>query len=145
LRRRSQTRHRDHPFRPLGLQHAVPLAHKDFFYRAGAVCTCGSRIRAGWVADRTAAVLARLDAAGALKFERLGMSEFAVGQLGLNAHYEAVRNPWNWERVSGGSSSGAGAAAVPCFGAWDRIPAPRSGCRRRLDQRCLQGQPQCRL
>ncbi len=37
----------------LGPLHGVPLAHKDMFYRAGEVCTCGSRIRAGWVADRT--------------------------------------------------------------------------------------------
>jgi len=44
---------------PLGPLHGVPLAHKDMFYRAGEVCTCGSRIRAGWVADRTASVLAQ--------------------------------------------------------------------------------------
>jgi aspartyl-tRNA(Asn)/glutamyl-tRNA(Gln) amidotransferase subunit A len=80
----------------LGKLHGVPLAHKDMFYRAGEVCTCGSRIRAGWVADRTATVLARLDAAGAVTLGRLGMSEFAVGPLGLNAHYGAVPNPGTW-------------------------------------------------
>ncbi len=103
----------------LGPLHGVPLAHKDMFYRAGAICTCGSRIRADWVADRTAAVQARLDAAGAVTIGRLGMSEFAVGPLGLNAHYGAVRNPWNLERVSGGSSSGPAAAVAAglCFGA----------------------------
>ncbi len=120
----------------LGPLHGVPLAHKDMFYRAGEVCTCGSRIRAGWVADRTASVLARLDAAGAVTLGRLGMSEFAVGPLGLNAHYGAVRNPWNLERVSGGSSSGPGAAVAAglCFGALGsdtgasiRVPAAACG------------------
>ncbi len=103
----------------LGPLHGVPLAHKDMFYRAGQVSTCGSRIRAGWVAGSTARVLQNLDAAGAVTLGRLGMSEFAVGPLGVNAHYGAVRNPWNTEYVSGGSSSGPGAAVAAglCFGA----------------------------
>ncbi len=99
--------------------HGVPLAHKDMFYRAGQPRPCGSRIRAGWIADSTASVLRRLDAAGAITLGRLGMSEFAVGPLGVNAHYGAVRNPWNTDHVSGGSSSGPGAAGAAglCFGA----------------------------
>jgi aspartyl-tRNA(Asn)/glutamyl-tRNA(Gln) amidotransferase subunit A len=103
----------------LGPLHGVPLAHKDMFYRAGQVSTCGSRIRAGWAADRTATVLQKLDAAGAVTLGRLGMSEFAVGPLGINAHYGPVRNPWNTAHVSGGSSSGPGAAVAAglCFGA----------------------------
>ena len=51
----------------LGPLHGVPLAHKDMFYRAGEVCTCGSKIRADFVPDHTATVLTRLDAAGAIE------------------------------------------------------------------------------
>ena len=60
-----------------GPLHGVPLAHKDMFYRAGRVSTCGSKIRAGWVAPSTAAVLERLDAAGAIQIGNLNMTEFA--------------------------------------------------------------------
>jgi aspartyl-tRNA(Asn)/glutamyl-tRNA(Gln) amidotransferase subunit A len=121
---------------PVGPLHGVPLAHKDMFYRTGQESTCGSRIRAGWIAPVTATVLQRLDAAGAVTLGRLGMSEFAVGPLGLNAHYGAVRNPWNPERVSGGSSSGPAAAVAAglCFGALGsdtgasiRVPAAACG------------------
>ncbi len=121
---------------PLGPLHGVPLAHKDMFYRAGGETACGSRIRQGWIADSTATVLQRLDAAGAVTLGRLGMSEFAVGPLGLNAHFGAVRNPWNPERVSGGSSSGPGVAVASgmCFGALGsdtgasiRVPAAACG------------------
>ncbi len=121
---------------PLGPLHGVPLAHKDMFYRSGAETTCGSRIRTGWIAGSTATVLQKLDAAGAVTLGRLGMSEFAVGPLGLNAHFGAVRNPWNTERVSGGSSSGPGAAVASglCYGALGsdtgasiRVPAAACG------------------
>ncbi len=74
----------------LGPLHGVPLAHKDMFYRAGSETTCGSRIRQGWIADTSATALQRLDAAGAVTLGRLGMSEFAVGPLGINAHFGAV-------------------------------------------------------
>lgn len=120
----------------LGPLHGVPLAHKDMFYRVGEISACGSRIRADWRADATATVLRRLDDAGAITLGRLGMSEFAVGPLGLNAHFGAVRNPWNPERVSGGSSSGPAAAVAAglCFGALGsdtgasiRVPAAACG------------------
>ena len=95
-----------------GPLHGVPLAHKDMFYRAGVVCTCGSKIRRDFVPDRTATVLARLDAAGALDIGALNLSEFAHGPTGHNAHYGACRNPWNRAHISGGSSSGSGSAVA---------------------------------
>src|SRR4029077_11512257 len=55
----------------------IPLAHKDMFYRAGRASNCGSKIRKGWVASQTAAVLERLDAAGAADIGTLNMAEFA--------------------------------------------------------------------
>jgi len=69
-----------------GPLHGVPLAHKDMFYRRGKVSTCGSKIRADWVADTTAAVLERLDAAGAIQIGTLNMTEFAYGPTGQNAY-----------------------------------------------------------
>lgn len=88
----------------------MPLAHKDMFYRKGEPCTCGSLIRADYIADRTATVLSRLDAAGAIHVAALNMSEFAQGPTGHNRHFGPARNPWDTSRVTGGSSSGSGAA-----------------------------------
>lgn len=88
------------------------LAHKDMFYRAGKVSNCGSKIRRGWVASETAAVLERLDAAGAADIGTLNMSEFAYGPTGHNDHWGDCCNPWNTEYITGGSSSGSGAAVA---------------------------------
>ena len=88
------------------------LAHKDMFYRAGRVSNCGSKIRKGWVASETAAVLERLDAAGAADIGTLNMSEFAYGPTGHNDHWGDCCNPWNPEYITGGSSSGSGAAVA---------------------------------
>ena len=121
---------------PIGPLHGVPLAHKDMFYRAGVACTCGSKIRRDFVPDRTATVLRRLDAAGALDIGGLNLSEFAHGPTGHNAHFGACRNPWNPAHISGGSSSGSGSsvAARLVFGALGsdtggsvRLPAAANG------------------
>lgn len=98
--------------RRLGPLHGVPLAHKDLFYRAGRPCSGGSRIRRGFVPQATATVLSRLDAAGALDLGTLNLSEFALSPTGYNEHFGEVANPWNPEHVSGGSSSGSGAAVA---------------------------------
>lgn len=95
-----------------GPLHGVPFAHKDMFYDAGHVVTCGSRIRQNWVAPITATVLQRLRKAGALRLGSLQMAEFAYGSIGHNPHYGDVRNPWNADHVTGGSSSGSAAAVA---------------------------------
>ena len=114
----------------------VPFAHKDMFYRAGRVSSCGSKIRREWVANETAAVLERLDAAGFADLRRLNMSEFAYGPTGHNEHFGDCRNPWNPDYIAGGSSSGAGAAVAArlVFGALGsdtggsvRLPAAACG------------------
>jgi len=89
-----------------GPLHGVPMAHKDMFYRAGRVCASGTRLRANFVADRTATVLERLDRAGAIDIGRLNMVEFALGLTGHNAITGHPRNPWNTDHLTGGSSSG---------------------------------------
>jgi len=122
--------------RALGPLHGVPLAHKDMFYRAGEVCSCGSKIRADFVPDRTATALTRLDAAGAIELGRLNMAEFAIGPTGHNDHFGRCRNPWNTGHMTGGSSSGSGAAVAAglVFGALGsdtggsvRLPAAACG------------------
>jgi aspartyl-tRNA(Asn)/glutamyl-tRNA(Gln) amidotransferase subunit A len=95
-----------------GPLHGVPMAHKDMYYREGVASSCGSKILRERPASATATALERLDAAGAIQFGVLNMTEFALGPTGHNWHYGHCRNPWNVERIPGGSSSGAGAAVA---------------------------------
>lgn len=96
--------------RPVGPLHGVPLAHKDMYDHAGKVTGCGSKIRAGHVAAENASVIERLEAAGTFTIGRLNMSEFAMGPTGHNHHHGRAINPIDPERITGGSSSGSGAA-----------------------------------
>jgi aspartyl-tRNA(Asn)/glutamyl-tRNA(Gln) amidotransferase subunit A len=95
-----------------GALHGVPLAHKDMYYDAGKVVTCGSKIRRDWVAATTATSLQRLKDAGTVRLGSLQMVEFAYGPTGHNPHYGAVHNPWNVHHITGGSSSGSGSAVA---------------------------------
>lgn len=95
-----------------GPLHGVPLAHKDMFYDAGKVCTCGSKIRRDFVPDTTSTALARLKAAGTVRLGTLHMVEFAYGPTGHNVHFGDCHNPWNVAHAPGGSSSGSGAAVA---------------------------------
>ena len=95
-----------------GALHGVPMAHKDMYYRRGVISTCGSKILRDTAAPATAKVLEHLDAAGAIQFGVLNMAEFAMGPTGHNWHYGHCRNPWDPERVTGGSSSGSGASVA---------------------------------
>jgi aspartyl-tRNA(Asn)/glutamyl-tRNA(Gln) amidotransferase subunit A len=95
-----------------GALHGVPLAHKDMYYDAGKVVTCGSRIRRDFVATSTSTALQRLKDAGTIRLGSLQMAEFAYGPTGHNAHYGAVHNPFALDRITGGSSSGSGAAVA---------------------------------
>jgi aspartyl-tRNA(Asn)/glutamyl-tRNA(Gln) amidotransferase subunit A len=95
-----------------GVLHGVPLAHKDMYYDAGKVVTCGSKIRRDFVATTTSTALQRLKDAGTVRLGSLQMSEFAYGPTGHNAHYGPVHNPWGLDHITGGSSSGSGAAVA---------------------------------
>src|ERR1700687_1206052 len=95
-----------------GALHGVPLAHKDMYYDAGKVVTCGSKIRRDFVATTTSTALQRLKDAGTIRLGSLQMSEFAYGPTGHNSHYGPVHNPWAFDHVTGGSSSGSGAAVA---------------------------------
>ena len=95
-----------------GALHGVPLAHKDMYYDAGKVVTCGSRIRRDFVATTTATALQRLKDAGTNRLGSLQMVEFAYGPTGHNSHYGPVHNPWALDHITGGSSSGSAAAVA---------------------------------
>ena len=93
----------------------VPMMHKDMYYRAGKVTTCGSKIRGDFRPKATATVLERLDAAGAIDMGTLNMAEFAQNPTGHNRHFGDCHNPWNLPYCTGGSSSGSGAGVAARF------------------------------
>src|SRR5205085_1676987 len=95
-----------------GVLHGVPLAHKDMYYDAGKVVTCGSKIRRDFVATTTSTALQRLKDAGSIRLGSLQMAEFAYGPTGHNSHYGPVHNPWAIDHITGGSSSGSGSAVA---------------------------------
>src|SRR6478736_6494954 len=95
-----------------GALHGVPLAHKDMYYEAGKVVTCVSKIRRDFVATKTSTALQRLKDAGTIRLGSLQMAEFAYGPTGHNSHYGSVHNPFALDHITGGSSSGSGAAVA---------------------------------
>src|SRR3984893_5607288 len=95
-----------------GVLHGVPLAHKDMYYDAGHIVTCGSLIRRDFVAKTTSTALQRLKDAGSIRLGSLQMAEFAYGPTGHNFHHGAVHNPWAFGHITGGSSSGSGSAVA---------------------------------
>lgn len=122
--------------RTLGPLHGVPLAHKDMYYRKGRVSTGGSKILRDYRPKITSTAAARLEAAGALWLGTLNMAEFAANPTGHNDHFGRCCNPWNPAHITGGSSSGSGAAvaARTCYGSLGsdtggsvRLPAAMNG------------------
>jgi aspartyl-tRNA(Asn)/glutamyl-tRNA(Gln) amidotransferase subunit A len=95
-----------------GALHGVPLAHKDMYYEAGKIVTCGSLIRRDFVPGITSTALRRLKDAGQIRLGSLQMVEFAYGPTGHNVHYGAVKNPFATDHITGGSSSGSGSAVA---------------------------------
>jgi aspartyl-tRNA(Asn)/glutamyl-tRNA(Gln) amidotransferase subunit A len=99
----------------LGPLHGVPMMHKDMFYQAGKLSTCGSAIRKAWHPAITATVIERLSAAGAYTFGGLNMAEFAQNPTGHNRTFGDCHNPWNPPYITGGSSSGSGVSVAARF------------------------------
>ena len=93
-----------------GAMHGVPYAAKDIFDVAGLPTTCHSKILEGNIVSANAAVITRLNEAGAVLIGKTSLHEFATGGPSLDLPWPPARNPWNREVHPGGSSSGSGAA-----------------------------------
>jgi aspartyl-tRNA(Asn)/glutamyl-tRNA(Gln) amidotransferase subunit A len=98
--------------KPLGRLHGVPMAHKDMYYQAGRLSTAGSALRRDWRPSITGTAVARMAAEGAYVFGGLNMAEFAQNPTGHNKTFGDCHNPWNPPYITGGSSSGSGAAVA---------------------------------
>ena len=104
--------------RDRGPLHGIPLAHKDLYDTKGVRTTAQSKVLEHRVPTEDSTAIARLRKAGSVLLGKLAMHEFAAGgpQTSL---FEQARNPWNLDHVTGGSSSGSGAAVAAglCMGA----------------------------
>ncbi len=95
-----------------GPLHGVPVAVKDLFFMRGAHARAGSLLYGDFQPTFDATAVQRLEAAGAIILGRAHMHELAFGVTNVNPHYGACHNPWNSERVPGGSSGGSAAAVA---------------------------------
>jgi aspartyl-tRNA(Asn)/glutamyl-tRNA(Gln) amidotransferase subunit A len=103
------------PDAPLG---GVPLAVKDLFCTGNVETTAGSRILEGYLPPYTATAVRKLVGAGAQMIGKTNMDEFAMGSSNENSGYGPVHNPWDRERVPGGSSGGSAAAVAAGLAPW---------------------------
>jgi aspartyl-tRNA(Asn)/glutamyl-tRNA(Gln) amidotransferase subunit A len=93
-----------------GPLHGIPVALKDLFETEGIRTTGGARIHASHVPAQDCPVARQLRDAGTILLGKLNTHEYAYGVTTNNPHFGATRNPWNLERIPGGSSGGSGAA-----------------------------------
>jgi len=105
--------------RALGPLHGIPIGLKDLIDTAGIRTTCGSALFADRVPTEDADVVRLLKNAGAVLIGKQNMQEFAWGGTSASSYFGPVRNPWDVERIAGGSSGGSAAAVASgmCFGA----------------------------
>ena len=92
--------------------HGIPISIKDNLATSGVCTTGGSKILANWKPDFDATVVTKLKAAGAINLGKTNMHEWALGGTTINPFFGTTRNPWDINRIPGGSSGGSAAAVA---------------------------------
>ncbi len=117
-----------------GPLHGIPVALKDLYDTEGVEATAHSKVLEGRVPNEDSTVMARLRQAGCILLGKLAMNEFAFGAINTR-YFQMTRNPWNTEYMTGGSSTGSGAAVAGglCMGSMGSdtggsITSPSSFC-----------------
>lgn len=95
-----------------GPMHGIPIGLKDLVDVEGKATTAGSKVLQSNVATSNATVTERLNRAGAITVGKTNLVEFALGSAGVNPYTGDARNPWGTDKITGGSSSGSGAAVA---------------------------------